>query len=68
MGEAETSGKKFIIDEFKYFLRRNPLLICSMICRDGMKFLGYRLGIKESAFSNVIKRHVSMNPKFFSIR
>ena len=68
LGEAETSGKKFIIDEFKYFLRRNPLLICSMICRDGMKFLGYRLGIKESAFSNVIKRHVSMNPKFFSIR
>ena len=65
MGEAEGNGKNFVVNELKYLLNRNPFFICEMIFRDGMKFLGYRLGIEESAFSNIVKRCVSMNQKFF---
>ena len=66
-GEAESSGKDFIVDEFKFLAQRNPLLICEMVFRDGMKFFGYRLGIKEKMFSNVLKRNISMNSKYYEV-
>ena len=66
-GEAESSGKNFIVDEFKFLAQRNPLLICEMVFRDGMKFFGYRLGIKEKMFSNVLKRNISMNSKYYEV-
>lgn len=67
LGNAEGSGKKFIVAEFNFLALRNPLLICEMVFRDGMKFLGYRLGIKEKMFSNVLKRNISMNSKYYEV-
>ena len=67
LGNAEGSGKKYILDECKVLARRNPLLLCEMIFRDGIKFFGYRLGIKEKMFSNVLKRNISMNSKYYEV-
>lgn len=44
-GEAESEGMNFIIKEFKYLIKHNPLLVFSMAIRDCTKFWGYKLGI-----------------------
>ena len=64
-GKAEGEGKKFVIGEIRYLLKIYLFLIGEMIIRDGMKFLGYRLGLKEKYLSNKIKKKISMNNKFW---
>lgn len=59
-GEAEGEGKRFVIDELKYLLTHKPLLVPKTIFRDGMKFLGYRLGIAEGNIPCSIKEKMSM--------
>lgn len=64
-GKAEGEGKKFVISEVKMLMKNNPLLLIEMVFRDGMKFLGYRLGIKEKLITKKIKRKISMNVKYW---
>ena len=65
-GEAEGEGKKYIISEFKYLIERNIMLIFPMIIRDIMKFLGFRLGMKERFINKHIKRKISMTKNFWN--
>lgn len=64
-GAAEGEGKKFVISEAKCLVKKNPLLLIEMIARDGMKFLGYRLGLNEKYLSKDFKRKISMNGKYW---
>lgn len=64
-GAAEGEGKKFVIFEVKCLIKKNPLLLIEMVARDGMKFLGYRLGLKEKSLSKNFKRKISMNSKYW---
>lgn len=64
-GAAEGEGKKFVISEAKCLMKKNPLLLVEMIARDGMKFLGYRLGLNEKSLSKDFKRKISMNGKYW---
>ncbi len=59
-GNAEKNGKDFIFYEIKR-LWKNPWLIVLMLCRDGAKYFGYRLGLIEKKFPRCIKRKISMN-------
>lgn len=59
-GQAEGEGKRFVLSEMKYILQHAPYLLPSAVVRDGMKFLGYRLGIMESKLPIWIKRNCSM--------
>ncbi len=65
-GEAEGEGKKYIVSEFKYLIERNIMLIFPMIIRDIMKFLGFRLGMKERFINKHIKRKISMIKNFWN--
>lgn len=65
-GGAEGEGKKYIISEFKYLIKRNIVLIFPMIIRDIMKFLGFRLGMKERFINKHIKRKISMTKNFWN--
>lgn len=65
-GGAEGEGKKYIISEFKYLIERNIMLIFPMIIRDIMKFLGFRLGMKERFINKHIKRKISMTKNFWN--
>lgn len=65
-GKAEGEGKKYIISEIKYLIEKNIMLIFPMIIRDAMKFLGYRLGMKEQFISKHIKRKISMTKNFWN--
>lgn len=64
-GEAEGEGKKFILGEIQYLLKKNLFLLPEMIVRDGAKFLGYRLGLNEKFLPNAIKKKMSMNSNFW---
>lgn len=65
-GQAEGSGIAFVKMEIKAILKKNPLLLFEMVARDGMKFLGYRLGIHESILGNNIKKHISMTSRYWN--
>lgn len=67
-GKAEGEGINFVISEVKMLIKNNPLLLFDMFFRDAMKFLGYRLGIKEKYISVYIKQKISMNKKFWNER
>ena len=64
-GAAEGEGKKFVISEAKCLIKKNPLLLIEMVARDGMKFLGYRLGLNEKSLSKDFKKKISMNGKYW---
>lgn len=64
-GAAEGEGKRFVLSEAKYLMKHNPLLLPEMVVRDGMKFIGYRLGIKEASLSVVLKKKISMTSRYW---
>lgn len=64
-GQAEGEGGRFVRDEVHLLLRHAPYLLPMMVLRDGLKFLGYRLGIAEAHIPGAIRRQLSMNPRFF---
>lgn len=64
-GQAEGEGKRFVLSEMKYILKHAPYLLASAFIRDGMKFLGYRLGIMESRLPVWMKKKCSMNRTYW---
>jgi rhamnosyltransferase len=47
-GQAAGEGKRFVLSELRYLLRRGPWLIPSALLRTAAKLLGYRLGRAHS--------------------
>lgn len=64
-GQAEGAGLEFVKLEINAILKRNPLLLFEMVARDGMKFLGYRLGLHEAVLSSRIKKNISMTRRYW---
>ncbi|MFT4114371.1 glycosyltransferase [Silvibacterium sp.] len=64
-GQASGEGKRFVLSELRYLLKRNPLLIPGALLRTGAKLAGYRLGRSESRLSVATKRRLSMHHRFW---
>lgn len=64
-GAAEGEGKRFVLSESRYILSHKPWLIVSMVMRDGMKFLGYRMGISYRSLPRGIIKKVSMMKSYW---
>lgn len=64
-GAAEGEGRRFVLSEMQYVLSHKPWLIVSMIVRDGMKFLGYRMGISYRSLPQKIIKKVSMTKSYW---
>lgn len=64
-GVAEGEGKRFVLSEARYILSHKPWLIISMAMRDGMKFLGYRMGISYRSLPCSIIKKVSMMKSYW---
>lgn len=64
-GRAERQGLKFVVMETKRIIKHNPLLLFAMMLRDGMKYIGYRLGINEKYIPITIKKRISMNVHYW---
>ncbi len=59
-------GFKYVKSEFIYLIEKKAfLLIPSFFLRNGIKFLGYQLGKRENKIPTIIKRKLSMSPKFW---
>ncbi|MED4941224.1 glycosyltransferase family 2 protein [Heyndrickxia coagulans] len=64
---AEGEGIKFVKTEMKYLISKKKIhLIFSSLCRNIMKYLGYKLGLNEDKLSNQLKIKLSMHKNFFS--
>ena len=64
-GKAEGEGKRFVMTELRCILKHSPHRIFEMILRDGMKFLGYRMGLNEKKLSIRWKRKMSMFSRYW---
>lgn len=64
-GTAEGAGLRLVVSEIKYLINHNPLKIIPMIIRNGMKFLGYRLGLRYYLLSKGICRSMSMTYRYW---
>lgn len=64
-GKAEGEGKRFVLTEIVTLIKNKPFSLPEMFIRDGMKFLGYRLGIMEKYFSTAQKKKLSMTKSFW---
>lgn len=67
-GQAEGEGKKFIFSELNYIIKKDIFLLPSTIIRNGMKYFGYRLGLKENMLNTKIKKIFSMNRAYWNIK
>lgn len=64
-GRAEGEGYRFVKKEFQMILQKEADKLPEMLLRDGMKFLGYRLGLNEKMLPRCVKRVLSMNKRYW---
>jgi len=65
LGKAEGEGKKFVLSEFKYLLKKAPWLIPSAMLRTVLKLMGYRLGQMGHKLPSQIVKRLSMNKGYW---
>jgi len=65
LGKAEGEGKKFVLSEFKYLLKKAPWLIPSAMLRTLVKLMGYKLGQMEHKLPSQIVKRLSMNKGYW---
>jgi rhamnosyltransferase len=64
-GTAGGEGRRFIHSEFKYLCRQAPGQIPSAFSRNGLKLLGYRLGMHHNRLPRRLNRWLSMSPLYW---
>jgi rhamnosyltransferase len=65
LGSAENKGLEFVISELKYLSHHAVWRIPEALIRDVIRFAGFRAGLCESVIPRCIKRHMSMNQRYF---
>jgi rhamnosyltransferase len=65
-GHPTGEGKRFVTSELRYLSQRDVWQIPSALMRDGIKFVGYRLGRMEARLPREMKRRLSMHPRFWT--
>ena len=63
-GASEQTGIDFVKAEINA-IQYNPVLLVKMVLRDGMKYIGYNLGLHEKILSKGCKKKLSSNPKYW---
>lgn len=64
-GSAEGEGKKFILSEFKFLMKKQPILLISAFFRSGLKYIAYRSGLLERLIPLPVKRKLSMHSRYW---
>jgi rhamnosyltransferase len=64
-GRTGGEGRRFVLSEMRYLLKRNALLIPSAILRTAIKYTGYRLGLLEASLPQAVKPHLSMHGSYW---
>ncbi|MCM3378793.1 MULTISPECIES: glycosyltransferase family 2 protein [Shouchella] len=63
---AEGEGSKFVIEQFKYILKKKSYhRIPELILRNGMKYIGYKLGRSEKKIKLGVKMRMTMHKSYW---
>ncbi|MEJ2669838.1 MAG: glycosyltransferase [Gammaproteobacteria bacterium] len=65
-GSANSEGGRFVLSELRYVFERRPLACLSVLMRNTLKYLGYRLGRKHNLLSTNLKLLVTCNKAYWS--
>jgi len=64
-GSASGEGRRFVISELKYLLRHGPHHVPSAMARTLAKYLGYKIGRRESRIAPEVKCRLGMNRQYW---
>ncbi|MBE0598080.1 MAG: glycosyltransferase family 2 protein [Desulfuromonadales bacterium] len=67
-GGAEGEGSRYLKSEMQYLGRVAPHLIPSALVRNGLRYLGFRVGLGERWLPLAIKRQLTMQKAFWSAK
>ncbi|HEY1577928.1 MAG TPA: glycosyltransferase [Terracidiphilus sp.] len=65
-GSASGEGRRFVLSEFKYLIRHAPHHVPSAVARTFAKYLGYKIGRRESRIDPRLKYRLGMNRQYWS--
>ena len=65
-GTASGEGRRFVLSELRYLLRHAPFLIPSAIARTFAKYIGYKIGKRESRIAPRVKYHLGLNRQYWT--
>jgi rhamnosyltransferase len=65
-GSASGEGRRFVISELKHLLKVGPHLVPSAVMRTFAKYLGYKIGRRESGITRRLKYHLGLNREYWS--
>lgn len=64
-GSASGEGRRFVLSELKYLLGHGPQHIPSAMTRTLAKYLGYKIGRRESRIAPRLKHRLGMNRQYW---
>jgi rhamnosyltransferase len=64
-GSASGEGRRFVLSELKYLLKHGPHRVPSAVARTFAKYLGYKIGRRESRIDPRVKHRLGMNRQFW---
>ena len=64
-GSASGEGRRFVLSELKYLLAHGPQHIPSAFARTLAKYLGYKIGRRESRIAPNVKHRLGMNRHYW---
>lgn len=67
-GRADGTGVQFVKQELRYLWQNAPLEIPSVILHNGMKLIGYKMGLKEQHLPTAVKKRLSLQPSYWESR
>jgi rhamnosyltransferase len=65
-GIPEGEGLRFVKSEFRHIWRTAPWLLPEVVVRNGLKYVGYRLGRNYLHLPNAMRRRLSMTKGYWS--
>lgn len=65
-GSASGEGRRFVESELKHLLKHAPHHVPSAIVRTFAKYLGYKIGRRESRIAPRLKYHLGLNRQYWS--
>ena len=64
-GTASGEGRRFVLSEMRYLLGRAPHLIPSAFARTFAKYIGYKIGRRESRIARGLKYRLGLNRQYW---
>ena len=65
-GSASGEGRKFVVSEMKFLWKHGVHLLPSAVVRTFSKYLGYKIGRRESGIAPRLKYHLGLNRQYWS--